>query len=77
MTYTPPNQDQVKGMIRDLFQVRNATCCMGLAANSIAGCRCSIPVLSCSPEVDMVALLPMQDCSCWRGVACTKHARIG
>ncbi len=66
MSYNPPQQGQVKGMIRDLVQVCSATCCKGLAANSIAGCRCSIPVLSHSPEGDMVdvTLLPMQGCSC-------------
>ena len=66
VSYNAFQQGQVKGIIRDLVQVCRATCCMGLAANSIAGCRCSIPVLSHSPEGDMVdvALLPMHDCSC-------------
>ena len=66
MGYNPPQQGQVKGMMRDLVQVCSATCCLGLAANNTAGCRCSIPVLSRSPQSDMVdvALLPMQDCSC-------------
>ncbi len=35
MSYNPPQQGQVKGMMRDLVQVRSPNCCTGLAANSI------------------------------------------
>ncbi len=61
--YTAPQQAQAVSMIRDIFQVCSAPSPCDLLTS--ACCRCSIPILSCSPEKSTfhLARLPIHDCS--------------